>query len=613
MKRIRIRDIPLLGLDLTLRPYFLGEGVLSAAEGFVPSPRGGYERSPQWAAFSSPPQGEEIIGASRVSSITDFDDPWITVATSKPAVNALYQYKVNQQGQWSSWGMLFGSAQDYARDRIVYHRTGGREFTLGWDPEAYGYHCHLFESKYSPVGAEPVNQSSVTLGASSSGGALGAGYVRVYIAFYGLVNGEPRLGAPDLDHPKTVQLTGSGNSNRITVDDLPSAVWPSTSHVYVYRTRVVADSAQLDFEPAYLAGAVSEGTSSANLTASDADIAGNPRLESARFDFPTMGQEEQFLPALGLSEHAGRLVAWGVGQSFRLWISGYTDADGVPVIDHNWWSHAVDTPGRDEILSMVSFRGKCFALGRCGLYRLRDESSDPSFWFWEQMALLHGANPSALAVVGDDVFAVARGQEGEWNVWALDGYNLKPVGDGLRAVLSEDTGVIPFDGTAMLTGQDGGSHVLGPGGAWGKNNAPSGLTIGIGSHDDFQSGAFLLAGPDGMEYRASGYSGDESDYVITRDFLAGPEERTEWEKVFLFASAAQDPVTLKVYGSADGGSWTLMGTVGISAQAGGMAAVPVPAGVRQGRRFSVRITAASAGGVTLEGITVQARPAPEMT
>jgi len=155
--------------------------------------------------------------------------------------------------------------------------------------------------------------------------------------------------------------------------------------------------------------------------------------------------------------------------------------------------------------------------------------------------------------------------------------------------------------------------VLGLGGAWGKNNAPSDVEYAVGSHGDFVSGAPLVGTAGGIYREGSSFSGDESDYVVTRDFCAGPEERTEWEKVFVFASAADGQVTLKVHGAADGGSWTLMGAVAVSVQAGGMAAVPVPPALRQGRRFSVKITAASAAGATIEGISVQARPAPEMT
>jgi hypothetical protein len=614
MKRIRIRDIPWAALDATSRPYFMSEGVLSAAEGFVPSAKGGYKRTPLWSVWSAAPSGEEIIGASAVGTIADGENPQITVATKKASANALYQRKVLSDGTWTLFGMNFGSSQDYTRSRIVYHRMGGKEYTLGWDPDAYGYHCHLFESKYLPAGAEPMNQNGITLTAQSSGGHMGAGYVRVYLVFHGDFSGETRTGAPDLVHAKTVHLTGTNNANRITVGSIPAAVWPGTTHVYLYRTRVVSDSAQLEYEPAYFAQSVSAGTSAADMTSSDAQIAGNPQLETGKFNFPAVGETQKFLPYLGLSEHAGRLICWGVKYAGRMWISGYTDVDGAPEIDNNWWGYSIDLPGRDTIVSAVSFRGKCFALGLNGLYRLRDESSDPSFWYFEQMALVRGENVLGLAVAGDEVYVTGKGIGGDWNIWALDGYNLRPAGDGLRSVITKDTGVLQCSGLPLTTGDTASErYMLGEQAAWGRMNGPAGAKSSIGQNASFASGGALLATAAGIYKEGSTYSADESDYAITREFSGSIEERTEWEKVFVFASVASASVTLRVYGAADGGAWVLMGSAVISATSGGMVEIPVPAECRQGRRFRVKVAVLTAAGVTVEGVTVQARPAPEMT
>ena len=614
MKRMRIRDIPWTALDATSRPYFMGEGVLSAAEGFVPSAKGGYKRTPLWSLWSGAPSGEEIIGVSAIGTIADGDAPQISVATKKASANALYQRKVLSDGTWTMFGMNFGSSQDYTRSRIVYHRTGGKEYTLGWDPDAYGYHCHLFESKYMPVGAEPMNQNGLTLTAQSSGGYMAAGWVRVYLVFRGDFAGDIRTSAPDLVHAKTVQLTGTNNANRISVGSIPAAVWPSTTHVHLYRTRVVSDSAQLEYEPAYFAQSVLAGTTTAEMISSDTMIAGNPQLEMGKFNFPSVGETQNFLTYLGLSEHAGRLICWGVKYAGRLWISGYTDVEGAPVLDNNWWGYGIDLPGRDTIVSAVSFRGKCFALGQSGLYRLRDEASDPSFWFWEQMAQVRGENALGLAVAGDEIYVTGKGIGGEWNIWALDGYNMRSVADGLRAVITKDTGVVQCSGMPLTAGDTASErYVLGERSAWGRMNAPAGTKWSIGQDASFVSGGALLATSAGIYKEGTSYSADESDYAVTREFTGSPEERTEWEKVFVFASAASASVSLRVYGAVDGGAWVLMGTPVISATNGGMAEVPVPAQCRQGRRFKVKVAALTAAGVTVEGVTVQARPAPEMT
>jgi hypothetical protein len=297
-----------------------------------------------------------------------------------------------------------------------------------------------------------------------------------------------------------------------------------------------------------------------------------------------------------------------------MWISGYTDVDGAPEIDNNWWGYSIDLPGRDTIVSAVSFRGKCFALGLNGLYRLRDESSDPSFWYFEQMALVRGENVLGLAVAGDEVYVTGKGIGGDWNIWALDGYNLRPAGDGLRSVITKDTGVLQCSGLPLTTGDTASErYMLGEQAAWGRMNGPAGAKSSIGQNASFASGGALLATAAGIYKEGSTYSADESDYAITREFSGSIEERTEWEKVFVFASVASASVTLRVYGAADGGAWVLMGSAVISATSGGMVEIPVPAECRQGRRFRVKVAVLTAAGVTVEGVTVQARPAPEMT
>lgn len=613
-EKIRLRDVPILAFDGSQRPYFIKEGYLSDIAGFVPTIRGGYRRAPQWIDHYAAATGETLIGASRVGPIATGDTPQITIATAKPSVNAIFQYKVIADGSGSRWGMSFGSLQDYDRRRIVYHRKGGREYTLGWDPDAYGYHCHLFESNYTPLGVEPTDQSGIVLTPVVSGGNMGTGHVRVYLAFRRTPTTYD-YGAPDLGNPKDVQLTGTTGRNSIDISSITAAVWPSTSLNSVWRTRVVADAAQLPLEPVYFATVMASDATSVSLTASDAHVTQQPQLELGKFDFPGVGVASQFLEHLHLGEHLGFLAVTGVKYDYRMYFGGYLNTEGAVVQDENWWGFSVDIPTRDTIVSWVSFRGICIALCKNGLYRLRDESANPAYWWWEHMAAIRGEHVSAIAIVNDVVMIVGRGLGGEWNVWASDGINLNPVGNEVSVFLASDVGIVAPDGLPMLIGSTGArNYVMNQQGKWGKNNADTDVAWDVGRDSTFRGGAAMLAGDGGVYYEGSAFSSNTTDRAVTRDFFLDIEERTEWEEVFVLATKAGLNASVTVQGRVDGGGvWITMATITVDATSGGRYRVPIPPGIRQGYRFQVRLSAADANQFTIEGVIVQARPTPAMT
>ncbi len=613
-RKTRIRDVPIVGFNGSRKPYFVEAGVLSEIAGMTPTIKGGYRRAPQWIDHYAVAAGESIIGSSRVGPIAAGGTPQITIATAKPTAANLIQRKVLADGTAPLFGMNFGSAQDTARRRIVYHRKNGKEYTLGWDVgDAWGegaFHCHLFESDRTPVGVEPTDQSGISLAAGTTGGLMGTGHVRVYLAFYRT----PNYGAPDLANPKDVALTGTAGTNKITVSSITPAAWTNTVFNSVWRTRVVSDDAQLPFEPVYLVHRFAKANTTDTLTASDTDVIKQPQLELGKFDFPTVGEASQFLEFLNLGEHLGFLACTGVKYDYRMYFGGYLDTEGVAVQDENWWGFSVDIPGMDTIVSWVSFRGICVALCRNGLWRLRDESSLPTAWYWEQMAAIRGEIVSAVAIVNDVVMIVGRGLGGEWNVWATDGINLNPVGDAVSTFLASDTGIISQDGLPMLIGTaDARNYVMNSQGHWGKSNADTDVAWEVGRDSTFQDGAPLLAGSGGIYYEGTAFSNDSSDHAITRDFFIDIEERTEWEEVFVLATKVADDASVKVQGRVDGGDWTDMKTITVDATSGGRYSVPVPPTIRQGYRFQVKLIATDADQFTVEGVIVQARLTPTMT
>ncbi len=618
--RKRLKDVPLIAFDGTQRPYFLKEGTLAEIAGMVPVMAGGYKRAPQWTNHWTPPTNHTIIGVSPAGAIATGGTAQITVATRESTGPALYQYKVIADGSGSTWGALFGGAQDTSRDKVVYHRSDGLELSLGFDPTAYGYHCTILHSDYAighhVFAVEPMDQNGITATPSTTGGHMASGYTRVFLVNKGTVmaGGVSYIGAADTDNDIDVHLTGTWGVNSIALSSIPAGTWPETDKVYIYRTRVVSDSAQLPFEKAYLVKTINAGTTSTTLVSSDASIMKHEEMQTGKADFPGTGTASQFLDNLSFGEHLGHLVVTGVTKGYRMYISGYTDNDGVSQSDGGlWWQYDIELPGRDEIKSWVSHRGVLIVLGENGLYRLRDESADPSNWYLEQMAAIRGEHVNAIALATDIVMIIGRGLGGEWNIWASDGYTLKPIGDSVSGFLDSSTGILAPDGMPMLIGSSTSrNYTMNQRGVWGKNNADTDVKWDAGRDSTFRSGVPMLAGPAGIYYEGSYYLADESDYAVTREFSLALEERSEWEKVFILATKVSTNASAMIYGRVDTGSWVLMDTITISATSGGRYEVAVPDTVRQGYRFQVKVVAADAYSFTLEGVIVQANNTPPM-
>jgi len=626
--RRRIRDLPFRGMDRTQQPYLLADAVLSRAEGFVPSSTGGYERTPEWAAHWSAPTGYTVVGCSEVWDYSGTKQ--ITVALKADDDSALTQHRVIAAGTSAAWGTptLFSTDQDLTRDRIVYHRMGNAEYTLGWDPSvspdaSKPFHCHLFRSNKDiwtsgvfPVGVENMDQSGISVTTDPTvDGDIPLGWVRVYVTFKGVdMDSEDSqhlqhiYGAADhiAANVIDVQVTGADS---LYVDDLPStSIWPNTSEVLIWRTKSVQDKEQLPYEPVYLTPSEAHLTGQ-SLTASDADIAENQQLQLGKFDFPSVGEAEQFLPNLGLTEHAGRLACWGVKYAYRLYLAGYTDNDGVPQVDQNFWAYYADLPNRDTILKFVSFRGKGYALGENGLYRLMDDDYLPSAWYFRKIADIRGANADAMVMAADMLWVIARGVAGTFGLYRVDGYDLFPVGGAIDAVLDSSSGVLSVDGMPFLTGTSSQRYVMLPSGRWGRMNCITDPKWALGRDSTFHSSAPMIASAAGIYYEGATYSADGSDYIETRDYQGLPEEYTTPDMFMLWAHA--DTVTVKSYISVDGAAYTLVkDDISVTDTAGEVIRVPVPAPASQGRRFKFKFAAYTAKQLYVDGLVTQLAQGP---
>lgn len=622
-ERRRLRDVPFTNLDKSRKPYFLKEGVLSDVYGFTPYYTGGYRRSPVWSTHYQAPTGEVVIGCSMVGAIVPGGTPQITLATRKASANALFQYKILADGTGTPWAMLFGSSQDYNRTRIVYHRKCGKEFTLGWDVHAYNYRCHLFESSCTPVGAEPISISGITLTANSSGGSIPRGWVRVQLIRTGTFAtpsvSEVRYGAPDILVKKDVQLTGAHGANSITVTNIPAATWPTTDYTFMYRTRVVADQRQLDFEPFYYCGSIAGSATTGVITNSDTQLLEAHKLDTGKFNFPGLGTAGLFRKNLQLGEHVGRLICSGVKEDYRLYISGYDNASGLSILDDNWWGYSLDTPERTPIIGWGHAGSAMIVLCEDALLRLNDVSASPgptvaggrsqSGWYFEKLANLGGINVAAVTEVEGVIYILGKDADDTYNIWECDGYHLKPVGDALKSVLTSNIGLLSIDGHVVTTNGYTGRY-----GEWGRLSVQAqGLSWSCGRNSTFRNGAPLAADGTRVYYRGSTFNAG-SDYVITRDFTLMPEERSEWEKIFVFAEKISADVTLNVSARVDDASaWTSVATLIVNATTGYVAEVNLPPSVRHGKRLQIMLRANDANDVALEGITVQARAVPMLT
>jgi len=461
-------------------------------------------------------------------------------------------------------------------------------------------------------------QTNVTLTAQSTGGNMGAGYVRVYLAYSGGVSASNTaggiLGAPDQSHHKDVHLTGTNGKNSIDVAVIPEGTWPQTTHVYFYRTRVADSQAQLDYEPAYLDSVQVDTTATISLTMSDATLVLKQRMETGMYAFPGAMLSGKFESNLGMGSHMGRLCVWGVVYPYRLYIAGYTDVDGNPIIDNDFWQYSLDLPGRDTLLDFKSFRGMGIAIGNDGLYKIYDDDSDPAYWAWQQVASLKGVNVACMEVINDIVMIVGRGQGGDIQIFAYDGYGeLMPIGDDMMGILDSSTGILSLDGLPLLTGGTNSQrHVMNDKEQWGKQNVPAGVNKVCGREATYPTAspnAMILATSTGLYYEGTTYSEDESDYVETREYWTDYEEYTKWDKLWIHAVAASaTPVTATVYTSIDGADYVEAGDITINDQNRDIEPVSLN-GVR-GRRLKVKISFGTAAGCTIQGITVVAIPEP---
>jgi len=626
MRKIRIRDVPFFTVNPTGRAYLLREGVLSDASGFVPYYRGGYRRAPQWSVHGTP-YLPTIIGASQAGAIATGETPQITATLKNASTNNIQQFRFLANGTCESWGgNQYGSNQDTTRDVVKYFRYDGAEYVLGWDLDTQnlsGKHgCGLFRSMSNagfgdlawPVGGEVMNASGIILTASSTGGVMGKGWVRFYFTYRtnkkGISGGIE--GAPDHDNKKDIELTGNNTTNKVTISNLPPGDDPGTDAIYIYRTPVVSNQAQLDFAPAYFYTGVADTAGSVDVNAiPDSDLVKRARLELNRYSFPTMKKHGKYVGNLALGAHLGHLFVCGVLHDYRVYFSGYTDNDGDAVLGEDYWQYFLNTPERDTIVSAVSGRGKMFVLGKNGLYKVNDEYTDPAMWTMQTMASLHGGvSPRALVLSGQNIFVVARGLNGEWGIWATDGYNLEPVGGEMSLLIDENTGIVDFDGQLMLVGTEAArGYIRSPYGAWGRANIPAGTVEMLGRTPTFRNNAQLLMTPTAIMYERGTYSNDETDMVVTREYVSpSPEERSEWETLFIFANKFTDDCVLKVYGAVDGGDWIPMtGTEGVTVaeKGGGIIRLGVPPALRHGRRFKVKIVAQTSVDVNIERVSLQ--------
>ena len=642
-----IQDFPYKGMNRSLRPYMLGEGILSNTQGFIPSNKGGYERSKQWAAHYTLAGGGltgSILGISTLGPLYFGGTSQCTFARL-PSTGQATQHRILANGTVSgSWG---GPAQlsDYQNDpaKVAYHKWQGFEFTLGWDALTGGtgknMGCMLaytttdgINSCLYPVGIEPISQSGITLAEEVGDSLLPSsglgfdytynGYVKVVLAYrgnsyaymLGYGSTDPKDGPPDLSSLKTMRVTGSNKYMKIT--NVPAGEWPSTGYVLVYRTKVVATEAQLAIEPLYLeqVQAHNVGTVYCYRTGyglSDTNLVKQPRLEPGKYKFPSAKENSKYQTNLGITNHFGRLMVWGVENPSRLWIAGYTDVDGVPVVDNNFWQYSVDLEGQDNIQTIVSFKGGLLCLGENGLYKLRDEDANPKNWWFEKMAEIHGANDHAMAVIADAVFIVARSLGGQWNVWVTDGYNFKVVGDPVSTQLSSTTGVVNIDGMPVLVGDTTAErYAMAIDGRWGRLNVTTGLKWTLGRNSSWQSGAPMIATTGGVYYEGSTFSNDSSDYVETRDHFHDFKGRTQSLKLHVYCSKLSTNATLKAQQKIENGSYTAMNSdtaVTIDQTEGQKVEIGAVQGLQQARRTRFKIIASNDQQLYLEGHSLQMR------
>jgi hypothetical protein len=620
----RIRDLPVFRVDVTRHPYMLEGGVASDVRGLVPYQRGGFKRMPQWASHflaSTINANAYLCGLSPVGPITQGGTAQITAAVNITGGNST-QHRIIAAGTSAAWGgPPTLAANQNMPTRVRYWRKGQKEFTVGWDATIPNFGCHIFESRVGTavnmcyLGAEPVSHTGVTATAGATGGKLGAGCVRIYLAWYGGSDSGPHfIGATDHATNLQVQVTGTANVNKITLAVLPTIAWTNSTHLYIFRTKVVGDSAQLDYEPAYFERSVVAGTATTEIgLIPDAAMTTRMQLEMGQYSWPYAKLHTQWLANLGIGEYQGRLLVWGAGYAQRLHISGYVNNDKEAALDDNSWAFDVDAPGNDTIVGVAPIGRRLLILGENGIYRLRDEDDLPDVWEMEQIARLRNESVDGFMMSGDNVFCVARDGYGDVNVYACDGYQLKRVGCDVARLVSVSDRLIDMDGVPMIAGAgDSDKRILYPNMVWGSMNAPAACRWTPGRYSTFRSGGLLLGTSAGVYYEGATYSSDESDYYDSREFKLDEEEYSEWQKVYIHAvRLSANNVTAKIYASVDGGAWTELGgsPITINSLERGIYELGLDTGtMRTARRIKFRVAFTAAQPAAITGITVQGLP-----
>jgi hypothetical protein len=271
-------------------------------------------------------------------------------------------------------------------------------------------------------------------------------------------------------------------------------------------------------------------------------------------------------------------------------------------------------PEHDTVLSCVSLGRRLVIHGQNRIYIVRDEDDNPDNWKVESAADFRGENVSAFMLAGDTVFAVGRDATNEWNVYAFDGYEMRSVGDNIRATLGSDTQLVSVDGLPILTVTTAADkRVLSALNAWGRGNYPASCKWPVGRYSTFRSGAPMLANALGVYYEGSTYSADGTDYFESREYILDPEEYSEWDKIYIHGvKLSADDVSAKVYASIDGGTYaelTDVSPITFADTGRGIYEVGLRAELyRNAKRIKIKVTFNTAAGAAVTGITIQGTP-----
>jgi hypothetical protein len=230
--------------------------------------------------------------------------------------------------------------------------------------------------------------------------------------------------------------------------------------------------------------------------------------------------------------------------------------------------------------------------------------------------MLRGESVDAVCPSSDGVLIAGRDADGDYNIWACDGYGLQRIGDKISVLMSGSIGIKSVDGNAMLIGSATAErHIRTRDGTWGRMNGPTSVTHIIDRDSTFPTaspGSMLMASATGISYQGTAFSVDYTDYVCARALFVYPEEQAEWEKVYLVASKVSGDCTCPVYARVNEGSWVLMASPVVNTTVVGIYEIPIPDTLRHGKRFEVKIAGLTNANVNIESLIVQVHPTPVM-